>query len=61
MMAFHSSYISRTMITIDNQSIEQVPHFNYLGCDVHYVRDNDISNKLHKFYTHTHKWDNSEY
>ena len=36
-------------ITIHNHPIEQVSHFDYLGCDVSYKPDNDIIMKLHKF------------
>jgi hypothetical protein len=36
-------------INIDNCPLEQVRHFNYLGCDVTYDQDEDIHNKLHKF------------
>lgn len=48
-MAFKGTYPVRTKIIIDNRPIEQVSHFNYLGCDVSYNYDNDITNKLHKY------------
>jgi hypothetical protein len=48
-MAFLGAYPVRTKITIHNHQIEQVSHFNYLGCDVSYKADNDIKMKLHKY------------
>ena len=38
-----------TKISLDNVTIEQVSHFNFLGCDVSNTYDNDVDNKLHKY------------
>ena len=38
----------KTEIVIDNSVLEQVSHFNYLGCDISYRKDNDIESKLKK-------------
>ena len=39
----------RTKIIIDNSVLEQVSHFNYLGCDISYRKDNDIKRMLNTF------------
>ena len=36
-------------IVIDNNVLEQVLHFNYLGCDISCRKGNDIERKLSKF------------
>jgi hypothetical protein len=48
-MAFKGKFPVRSKINIDNCPLEQVRHFNYLGCDVTYDQDEDVNNKLHKF------------
>ena len=35
-MAFRGKHPIRSKIIINNQAIEQVSHFNFLGCDVTY-------------------------
>jgi hypothetical protein len=39
----------RLKTAIKYNIIEQVRHFNYLGCDISYEKDNDVGNKLSKF------------
>jgi hypothetical protein len=48
-MAFKGNFPIRSKINIDNCPLEQVRHFNYLGCVVTYDQDEDVNNKLHKF------------
>jgi hypothetical protein len=48
-MAFEGKHPRRSKIVIDNKIIEQVSHFNYLGCDVSYNYDADLQIKLNKF------------
>jgi hypothetical protein len=48
-MTFKGKFPVRSKINIDNCPLEQVKHFNYLGCDVTYDQDEDVNNKLHKF------------
>jgi hypothetical protein len=48
-MAFEGKHPRRFKIVIDNNVIEQVSHFNYLGCDVSYKYDADLQIKLNKF------------
>jgi hypothetical protein len=48
-MAFKGKYLVRSKIMINNNIIEQVKNFNYLGCDIQYNYDADLQNKLHKF------------
>ena len=48
-MAFLGTNPVRTNIVIDNSVLVQLSHFNYLGCDISYRKDNDIGRKLNKF------------
>jgi len=45
-MAFKGRDPVRTKIVIDNEFIEQVNSFNYLGNMVSYEKEMDIDNKL---------------
>jgi hypothetical protein len=47
-MAFHGKYPITINIIIDNNPIEQISHFRYLGCDVMYRTDNDKNNNIKK-------------
>jgi hypothetical protein len=47
-MAFEGKHPRRSKIVIDNKIIEQVSHFNCLGCDVSYNYDADLQIKLYK-------------
>jgi hypothetical protein len=47
-MAFLGKYQIRSKIVIKDDIIEQVRHFNYLGCDISYEKDNDGNKKLAK-------------
>ena len=48
-MAFHGKYPVRTKICINDNILEQVTTFNYLGCDIGFDDDNDVKKKLHRF------------
>jgi len=48
-MAFEGDYPIRTKIVIDDHPLEQVSHFNYLGCYTSFEKDKDIDHKIHKF------------
>ena len=48
-MAFKGRDTVRTKIVIDNEIIEQVSLFNYLGSMISYARELDIDNKLNNF------------
>jgi hypothetical protein len=48
-MAFKGKFPIRTKIVIDNNILEQVSHFNYLGNEITYMQEKDIHNKLNKF------------
>lgn len=48
-MSFQGKYPVRSKICIYNSTLEQVRHFNYLGCDLSYDYENDIDIKLHRF------------
>lgn len=48
-MAFQGRFPIRSKIVVNEQSIEQVSHFCYLGSDISYGKDNDIETKLHRF------------
>jgi len=40
----------RTKIIINNETLEQVSQFTYLGCSTSYQFSNDVESKLAKFY-----------
>lgn len=48
-MAFKGKESIRTKIVLQNMVLEQVTRFNYLGCEITYGRDRDITSKIHKF------------
>jgi hypothetical protein len=49
-MPFQGKYPIRSKIVLNNKSIiEQVPNFNYLGCNATYKYDEDLNDKLSKF------------
>lgn len=48
-MAFRSKHPIRTKIVINNITIEQVSNFQYLGCNVRYLNDIDVQQKVSKF------------
>lgn len=48
-MAFKGRYPVRSKIVLDDTIIEQVSHFNYLGCNVSYQGEFDIAGKINKF------------
>ena len=39
----------RTKIIINNETLEQVSHFTYLGCSISYQFSNDVESKLAEF------------
>ncbi|KAJ4434931.1 hypothetical protein ANN_23503 [Periplaneta americana] len=39
----------RTKIVIEDEMIEEVNSFTYLGCDLSYISSTDVENKLNKF------------
>ena len=49
-MAFKGRDPVRTKIVIDNEFIEQVNSFNYLGNMVSYEKEMDIDNKQHNYF-----------
>ncbi|KAJ4447240.1 hypothetical protein ANN_09244 [Periplaneta americana] len=48
-MAFIGKEPIRTKIAINNCSIEQVSHFNYLGSDIGFDKEYDVDNKIRNF------------
>lgn len=48
-MAFKGKFPVRSKIVINGNIIDQVSHFNFLGCDISYEYENDVDNKLHKY------------
>lgn len=48
-MAHRGKFPVRTKIIMDNQPLEQISHFEYLGCNISYEVDHDIENKINKF------------
>jgi hypothetical protein len=48
-MAFCGKWPVRSELILDNQPIEQVSQFNYLGCKLSYQGEVDVSHKLQKF------------
>jgi len=47
--AFCIRYHLRTKIIINNETLEQVSQFNYLGCSISYQFSDDVEFKLAKF------------
>ena len=47
---FKAVHPTRTKISIDNQSIEQVSHFRILGCYINDDRNYDLSNTFQYMY-----------
>lgn len=48
-MAFLGKSPIRTKIVLYEKPIEQVSHFRYLGCDISYEPDRDVTDKVHRF------------
>lgn len=48
-MAFRGKAPVHSKIVIDDNPVELVSQFNFLGCDVGYEYENDISNKHLRF------------
>jgi hypothetical protein len=48
-MTFRGRDTVRTKIVIDNNIIEQLNSFNYLGNMTYYYKELDIDNKVHKY------------
>lgn len=48
-MAFIGKYQIRSKIILNNMILEQVRHFNYLGCDISFDEERDLKQKVHKF------------
>ena len=48
-MAHYGKYPVQSKIVIENKTLEQVSHFNYLGCEISLNEDKDIQNKTNKF------------
>ena len=45
-MAFLGQDTIRNQIIINNKCLEQVPHYDYLGCDVPYKGEKYINKKI---------------
>lgn len=52
-VAFKGKYPVNSKIVIYNKLLDQVSHFNFMGCDVEFDRWLDIKLKLNKF---KHVW-----
>jgi hypothetical protein len=48
-MAFCDKWPIRSKLILDNQPVEQVFRFNYLGCQFSYQGEVDVDHKLGKF------------
>jgi hypothetical protein len=48
-MAFTGKHSVRSKIVIYDTPIEQVNHFNYLGCTISIFENKDLETKLRKF------------
>lgn len=48
-MAFEGVDHRRCKIVLNNEIIEQVSSFNYLGCNISYLKEQDVKNKMSKF------------
>ena len=51
-MAFNGKKPIRTKIFLDNQTLQQVSDFHYLGWDTSFLKNKDLDNKLHKISTY---------
>ena len=49
MMAFLGTDPIRAKSAVDGTALEQVSHFEYLGCSDSYIVNNDVMKKFHKF------------
>jgi endonuclease/exonuclease/phosphatase family metal-dependent hydrolase len=48
-MAFRGKDPVRSKIVVQQNIVDQVSHFHYLGCEISFQRDKDASNKMHRF------------
>jgi hypothetical protein len=48
-MIFQGKYPPNKIYSCDNQTIEQVKNFNYLGCDLSSNHDENLQNNLFNF------------
>lgn len=48
-MAWQGKYPIRAKIVIDNQPVEQVSNFKYLGCEISFNDNDEVKKKLHRF------------
>ena len=48
-MAFEGKYPIRSKIVLNDEILEQVNSFNYLGCLISYDQEKDVERKLNKF------------
>jgi hypothetical protein len=50
----------RTKITINDETLEQVSQFTYLGCSISYQFSNDVEFKLAKFLQRKREWEKKQ-
>ena len=48
-MAFNGKHLMRSKIEIDESVLEQVKHFNYLGCELSLDSEPDFDKKINRF------------
>lgn len=48
-MAFKGKNPVRSKILVNGNILEQVSHFNYLGCDISFKYEKDIEKKVNRF------------
>lgn len=48
-MAWQGKHPIRAKIMIDNQPVQQVTSFTYLGCEISFNDDDEVKKKLHRF------------
>lgn len=48
-LAFRGAETIRAKIVLEGKTIEQINSFNYLGCNISYIKNEDIGNKINKF------------
>lgn len=48
-LAFRGADTLRAKIVLEGKIIEQINSFNYLGCNISYMKNEDIQNKINKF------------